>query len=128
MVGKERRMQERGAEHPEHPGEPHESVPAGPLGALPPNLVILGGTISAEPEVHRRRSGVPVVRLRLGHPIPGEVGGPEGKHTGDTSVLVHWRIADTYPGSLHVGASVLVVGHELGGGEVFADALIPTAL
>lgn len=122
----ERRMHERAAGHPEQRGDVDELVSAATLGVLPPNLVILGGTIRAEPEVHRRPSGAPVVRLTLEHPVPGGGGGAEERRTGDTSVLVLCRIADGYPGSLAVGATLLIVGHELGGGEVFADALIPT--
>ena len=109
-------------------GEVDESVPPASLGALPPNLVILGGTIGAEPEVHRSPSQEPVVRLRLEHPIPGQGDEAGEKRTGNTSVLVHWRIAEMYPGPLRAGVAVLVIGHEIGGGDVFADALVPTAL
>jgi len=98
------------------------------LGALPPNLVILGGALRDEPEGHRLSSGLPVVRFRLDHPIPGWGEEPEGSRVGTTSVLALLRIAETFPGSLESGARVLIVGHSLGGGEVFADALIPTAL
>ena len=108
-----------GADEPPH-------APA--RGALPPNLVILGGTVAAEPEVHQVPAGEPVVRLRLAHPIPGEVSDSGGERIGDTSVTVPRQIADLYPGFLRAGATVLVVGHELGGGDVFADALVPTAL
>jgi hypothetical protein len=90
-------------------------------------LVILGGTVGAEPEVDQGPAREPVVRLRLEHPIPCEGDGPEGERIGNTSVIVPWRVTDTYAGSLHTGATILIVGHELGGGAVFADALIPTA-
>src|SRR5262249_4363449 len=102
MVRNERRMQGRATGHPERGGAVDELVPAG-FGVLPPNLVVPGGTISAEPEVHRRPSGVPAVRLRLEHPVPGGGDGPGEMHTGDTSVLVLCRLADGYPGSLALG-------------------------
>jgi hypothetical protein len=108
--------------------EAGESVPPAGRGVLPPNLVILGGTVGAEPEVDRAPASEPVVRLRLDHPVPGEGDAPEGERIGNTSVIVPWSITDTYSGSLRAGATVLIVGHELGGGAVFADALIPTAL
>jgi hypothetical protein len=101
-------------------------LPAGR--GLPPNLVILGGTVGAEPEVDQDPAREPVMRLRLEHPIPGEGDGPEGVRIGNTSVIVPSRITDTYSGFLRAGATVLVVGHESGGGAVFADALIPTPL
>jgi primosomal replication protein N len=106
-----------------HPSNADQS-----LGALPPNLVILGGTVAAEPEVGQRPSGQPVVWLRLEHPIPGEEDGSSGRRLADTAVLVLQRIVDMYPGQLRAGATVLIIGHELGGGDVFADALVPTAL
>jgi hypothetical protein len=118
---------DRRSSSPAATGEADEPAPAAG-GALPPNLVILGGTVGAEPEIQQVPAGEPVVRLRLEHPIPGEGGGSGGGRIGDTSVTVPWRIADMYPGSLRAGATVLIVGHELGGGDVFADALVPTAL
>lgn len=108
--------------------EVDESAPPVGGGVLPPNLVILGGTVGAEPEVDRAPAGERMLRLRLEHPIPGEGDGPDEERIGSTSVTVPWRIADLYPGALRAGATVLVVGHGLGGGNVFADALIPTAL
>lgn len=114
--------------HPAVAGEADEPVPAADRAALPPNLVILGGTVGAEPEVRPVPAGEPVLRLRVEHPIPGERDALGGERIGDTSVTVPLRIVDLYPGSLHAGATVLIVGHGLGGGDVFADALVPTAL
>ncbi len=113
---------------PEVTDEVDEPAPSAGRGALPPNLVILGGTVGAEPEVRQAPGEEPLLRLRVEHPIPGERDGLDGERIGDTSVTVPCRIADIYPGSLRVGATVLIVGHGLGGGDVFADALVPTAL
>lgn len=90
--------------------------------------MILGGIVSTKPEGARLSSGVPAVRLGLDHPIPEDIDAGEDEPRGKTSVLVLLQVANAYLGSLDRGAALLVIGRQLGGGDVFADALIPTVL